>query len=157
MKNEITEKENKNLKMKIEKLENQIKENISAKGYVLPTPIQDKVIPALLQGRDVLGTANTGTGKTAARTGRPARIPHRRCFGKGNTGSVIHGGKPDTAARHRHARNVTVRMPVLRQRGVARAGSIDGRHGSGAPRRAQTARCSGSGRSPRSLDPTHWG
>lgn len=43
-----------------------IKENISAKGYVKPTPIQDQTIPALLEGKDVIGTANTGTGKTAA-------------------------------------------------------------------------------------------
>jgi ATP-dependent RNA helicase RhlE len=35
-------------------------------GYVKPTPIQQQAIPAVLKGRDVLGTAQTGTGKTAA-------------------------------------------------------------------------------------------
>ena len=35
-------------------------------GYDVPTPIQAEAIPALLQGRDVLGIAQTGTGKTAA-------------------------------------------------------------------------------------------
>ena len=35
-------------------------------GYVEPTLIQEKAIPALLDGRDVLGKSNTGTGKTAA-------------------------------------------------------------------------------------------
>ena len=35
-------------------------------GYSTPTPIQDKAIPYALMGRDVLGTAQTGTGKTAA-------------------------------------------------------------------------------------------
>src|SRR5437867_8652240 len=35
-------------------------------GYESPTPIQAKTIPALLAGRDVMGQAQTGTGKTAA-------------------------------------------------------------------------------------------
>lgn len=43
-----------------------IKRNLIAKGYVYPTPIQDKSIPAILQGKDLIGIANTGTGKTAA-------------------------------------------------------------------------------------------
>jgi superfamily II DNA/RNA helicase len=43
-----------------------LKENIAAKGYKTPTPIQDQAIPAALEGRDVIGMANTGTGKTAA-------------------------------------------------------------------------------------------
>jgi len=40
--------------------------NIAQKGYATPTPIQDQVIPHILAGRDVIGIANTGTGKTAA-------------------------------------------------------------------------------------------
>ncbi|MEK7525985.1 MAG: DEAD/DEAH box helicase [Patescibacteria group bacterium] len=44
----------------------QLKKNINAKGYTNPTPIQDQTIPLLLEGRDVVGIANTGTGKTAA-------------------------------------------------------------------------------------------
>ncbi len=43
-----------------------LKANIELRGYVQPTPIQDQTIPLLLQGRDVIGIANTGTGKTAA-------------------------------------------------------------------------------------------
>ncbi len=39
---------------------------VSAEGYVTPTPIQEQCIPYLLEGRDLLGTAQTGTGKTAA-------------------------------------------------------------------------------------------
>lgn len=40
--------------------------NIISKGYTLPTPIQDQVIPLILQNKDVIGIANTGTGKTAS-------------------------------------------------------------------------------------------
>ena len=47
-------------------ISSQLKRNILEKGYTTPTPIQDQVIPAVLQGRDVVGIANTGTGKTAA-------------------------------------------------------------------------------------------
>jgi len=43
-----------------------LKKNIAKKGYTAPTPIQDQTIPVILEGRDVIGTANTGTGKTAA-------------------------------------------------------------------------------------------
>lgn len=39
---------------------------LSSKGYLEPTPIQEKVIPHMLRGADVFGTAQTGTGKTAA-------------------------------------------------------------------------------------------
>jgi ATP-dependent RNA helicase RhlE len=39
---------------------------ISAAGYSSPTPIQSRTIPPILEGRDVLGLAQTGTGKTAA-------------------------------------------------------------------------------------------
>jgi ATP-dependent RNA helicase RhlE len=44
----------------------QINAGISAAGYETPTPIQQRAIPLILQGRDVLGLAQTGTGKTAA-------------------------------------------------------------------------------------------
>jgi len=39
---------------------------IEEKGYTSPTPIQVKAIPAALTGKDILGCAQTGTGKTAA-------------------------------------------------------------------------------------------
>jgi len=39
---------------------------LADKGYVTPTPIQAQAIPAVLEGKDLLGIAQTGTGKTAA-------------------------------------------------------------------------------------------
>ncbi|MDB5245184.1 MAG: box helicase, ATP-dependent helicase RhlE [Parcubacteria group bacterium] len=47
-------------------IDDQLKQNIIAKGYLHPTPIQDKAIPFVLNGEDIVGMANTGTGKTAA-------------------------------------------------------------------------------------------
>lgn len=43
-----------------------INSGISAAGFSNPTPIQSRAIPAILEGRDVMGLAQTGTGKTAA-------------------------------------------------------------------------------------------
>lgn len=44
----------------------QLRHNIDKKGYELTTSIQDQAIQPILDGRDVIGLANTGTGKTAA-------------------------------------------------------------------------------------------
>ena len=41
-------------------------EGVRAAGYITPTPIQLRGIPLVLSGRDVIGSAQTGTGKTAA-------------------------------------------------------------------------------------------
>ncbi|MCZ8072892.1 MAG: DEAD/DEAH box helicase, partial [Paucibacter sp.] len=40
--------------------------SVADSGYALMTPIQAKAIPIVLEGRDVMGAAQTGTGKTAA-------------------------------------------------------------------------------------------
>lgn len=47
-------------------LSDQVLKTLEAEGYAKPTPIQSVTIPAALDGRDILGCAQTGTGKTAA-------------------------------------------------------------------------------------------
>ncbi len=44
----------------------QILSSLKAKGYTQPTPIQERSIPHILEGKDICGSAQTGTGKTAA-------------------------------------------------------------------------------------------
>ncbi|MEK7479523.1 MAG: DEAD/DEAH box helicase [Patescibacteria group bacterium] len=48
------------------KLKKELMAHVVACGFKEPTPIQDQIIPRILEGRDVVGLANTGTGKTAA-------------------------------------------------------------------------------------------
>ena len=48
---------------------------VEAAGYTMPTPIQKQVIPAMLDGRDILGTAQTGTGKTFTMEGSEGEAP----------------------------------------------------------------------------------
>ena len=47
-------------------LRSELTEAVKAKGYTKPSPIQAQAIPAILAGKDVIGGAQTGTGKTAA-------------------------------------------------------------------------------------------
>ncbi len=48
------------------KFDPKVNAGIAACGYTIPTPIQKQAIPPILEGRDILGLAQTGTGKTAA-------------------------------------------------------------------------------------------
>lgn len=43
-----------------------LERNLTAKGYIVASPIQDQAIPVALDGKDIIGIASTGTGKTAA-------------------------------------------------------------------------------------------
>ena len=48
------------------KLAEAVLRSVRAEGYDIPTPIQQKAIPHVLEGKDLMGCAQTGTGKTAA-------------------------------------------------------------------------------------------
>ena len=49
-------------------LSDELSQAVADLGYESPTPIQEKSIPVVLMGRDILGSAQTGTGKTASFT-----------------------------------------------------------------------------------------
>ncbi len=50
----------------LENLSENMGRTITQIGYTKATPIQEKAIPAILEGKDIIGQAQTGTGKTAA-------------------------------------------------------------------------------------------
>lgn len=58
---------------------------VKTEGYITPTPIQEQCIPHLLNGRDLMGSAQTGTGKTAAFI-----LPILHIFSK-SSGSTVRG------------------------------------------------------------------
>lgn len=60
--------------------------NIERKGFVMPSPIQDQAIPHGLAGRDVIGIANTGTGKTVAFA---VPVLHRLMTNPGSSALII--------------------------------------------------------------------
>jgi ATP-dependent RNA helicase DeaD len=62
-------------------LQRTLAEGVAALGYEEPTPVQRETIPLLLKGRDLLGQAGTGTGKTAA-----FALPMLQRIGEGHPG-----------------------------------------------------------------------
>ena len=68
--------------------EPQLQEGIHALGFETATPIQEQAIPVILQGKDLIGTAQTGTGKTAAFL-LPLRQKIMTGEGKGNVRALV--------------------------------------------------------------------
>jgi ATP-dependent RNA helicase RhlE len=71
------------MSFKVFKFDEKIQRGIEAMGYGSPTPIQQQAMPAVLAGRDVMGLAQTGTGKTAA-----FALPILQRLSKGQRGNL---------------------------------------------------------------------
>ena len=75
------------MEFKAFKLDPRVEAGVAAAGFVTPTPIQAKAIPSVMNGRDIMGLAQTGTGKTAVFA---LPILHRLMQGKrGHVRSLI--------------------------------------------------------------------
>ena len=96
-------------------LDPRITATLTTLGYEEPTPIQSAAIPVLLEGRDVLGQAATGTGKTAAFT---LPLIQRAALGAGVIGGRVEGGATDDDADgaamdvQRHGPAVLILVPT---------------------------------------------
>ena len=96
-------------------LDPRITATLTTLGYEEPTPIQSAAIPVLLEGRDVLGQAATGTGKTAAFT---LPLIQRAALGAGVVGGMVESAATDDGADdaamdfERHGPAVLILVPT---------------------------------------------
>lgn len=86
-----------------------IQQAIATRGYTTPTPIQDQVIEHILLGRDVVGIANTGTGKTAAFL---LPLIHKVLIDKTNKILIMAPTRELAAQIHEELRLFTQGMPI---------------------------------------------
>jgi ATP-dependent RNA helicase RhlE len=88
---------------------------VDSLGYIIPTPIQEQSIPIALTGRDLLGCAQTGTGKTAAFILPALQLTDRHYVAPATDGAV-HAAEPETsrpAARGERALKTPIRTLVI--------------------------------------------
>ena len=92
--------------------------NIRDTGYETPTPIQQATIPLVLEGKDVLGCAQTGTGKTAAFAlpilQRLKEIPPRRNHAKVIRCLILSPTRELAIQIERQAKELMSGLPCLR-------------------------------------------
>ena len=116
-------------------LESGLLEAVSALGYTEPTPIQEQAIPPALAGRDIIGCAQTGTGKTAAfilpalqRMGKRRHHRHAGCHSYPGVGrpdrrrgkGLLPAHRPAGGRRLRRRRLRTPGQQIAAWRGAAR-------------------------------------
>ena len=94
---------------------------LSKEGYTIPTPIQSQAIPAILQKRDLLGCAQTGTGKTAAFV-----IPVLQLmFQQRQRDHELYKQNPDSKPRQNHRRIQTLVLTPTRELAIQIGESIE--------------------------------
>src|SRR5687768_16331059 len=81
---------------------------VTDEGYITATPIQAQAIPHVIEGRDVLGCAQTGTGKTAAFA---LPILHRLAAMNGHAKHAPHNGHPH-ASHAKPVHDKQIRPPI---------------------------------------------
>ncbi|HJS53584.1 MAG TPA: DEAD/DEAH box helicase, partial [Chitinophagaceae bacterium] len=94
---------------------------LSKEGYTNPTPIQSQAIPAILQKRDLLGCAQTGTGKTAAFT-----IPVLQLmFQQRQRQHELYNQNPDSRPKQNYRRIQTLILTPTRELAIQIGESIE--------------------------------
>ncbi|HET8737789.1 MAG TPA: DEAD/DEAH box helicase [Pricia sp.] len=93
---------------------------VEKEGYTHPTPIQEQAIPILLRGKDLLGVAQTGTGKTAA-FGIPI-LHHLYTSQNGQPYDTSRNGQPSEKAKTVRNEQALPEMERSRNRGSSRDG-----------------------------------
>ncbi|WP_306549680.1 DEAD/DEAH box helicase [Desulfobulbus sp.] len=99
-------------------LRDELLKAVVAKGYVAPTPVQARAIPVILEGRDILARAQTGTGKTDAFALPMVEILSRHIYGERHPRALVLAPTRELALQvgesiKAYARRVSLRCTVV--------------------------------------------